>query len=274
MSEKVCERREVRLDALAPFRLRPSQTYQGERLEQLVSSIDRVGLMNAIIVRPIDGEKYEIICGHNRANAMRELGRDTILADVRDGLSDDEALELFYDSNLNQQSFSDWNYSQRIKAIQYTEVLIKENSQQGRRNDLVGNENSANENATCVQGRHKSEGKSRRSTTRDRMARRLGISTATLSKYRSIVKLPDKVIESIAQLLDEKKVTFEIAFIMSGLDLIDINEIVEEVKKSPDKKIDLARLKAFKKRGTEPGMMAVHSKFLVKELFISRSPSK
>ena len=36
---------------------------------------------------------------------MKELGRDTILADVRDGLSDDDAIELFYDNNLNQQSF-------------------------------------------------------------------------------------------------------------------------------------------------------------------------
>ncbi len=66
MSDRPLEYREVRLDSLISFRLQTSQTYQGERLEQLMSSIDRVGLMNAIIVRPLDEGKYEIICGHNR----------------------------------------------------------------------------------------------------------------------------------------------------------------------------------------------------------------
>lgn len=257
MSEKLCERREVRLDDLIPFQLRPSQTYQGERLEQLVNSIDRVGLMNAIIVRPIDGGKYEIICGHNRSNAMRELGRDTILADVRDGLSDDEALELFYDSNLNQQSFSDWNYSQRIKAIQYTETLIKENSQQGRRNDLVGNENEEADAETCVQSRHKSGGRSRRSTTRDRMARRLGISTATLSKYRSIVKLDDSIIEALARMLDEKQITFEVAYRLSRFNGKDVKMLVEFIEKASDRKVDLVKLKELfaQRKGPSEGNM-------------------
>lgn len=271
MSEELRKSVEVRLEDLVRFTLQPSQEYQGDRLEELMNSIERLGLMTPIIVRPVDGEKYEIICGHNRANAMRRLGRNTILADVRDGLSDDKALELFYDSNLNQQSFSDWNYSQKIKAIQYTERLIRENSQQGKRSDLTG---EATEEGTSVQGRHKSEGKSRRSTTRDRMARRLGISTATLSKYRSIVRLSDELIESIARRLDEKIITFEVASIMSGLSPIDIKMIIREADRLPDKKIDPARLKAFKKRGTAPGTSPVFSKELVKELFVPRNPSK
>lgn len=136
MDERLHKVREVRLDNLIPFQLHPALTYQGERLEQLAHSIERVGLMNPIIVRLIDDGKYEIICGHNRANAMRKLDRDVILADVWEELSDDDATQLFYDSNLTQQSFSDWNYSQKIEAIKYIEKMIKENSQQGRRNDL------------------------------------------------------------------------------------------------------------------------------------------
>lgn len=274
MSEKLCERREVRLDDLIPFQLRPSsQTYQGERLEQLVSSIDRVGLMNAIIVRPIDGGKYEIICGHNRFNAMRELGRDTTLADVRDGLSDDEALELFYDSNLNQQSFSDWNYSQRINAIQYTETLIKENSQQGRRNDLVGNENEATEIETCVQSRHKSGGRSRRSTTRDRMARRLGISTATLSKYRSIVKLDDAVIEALARMLDKKQITFEVAYRLSRFNDKDVKRLVEFIEEASDRKVDLVKLKelfAQRKGSSKENMIPMLAQDMMNEILMPK----
>lgn len=237
------EIKEVRIGDLIPFQLQSSQTYHGERLEQLASSINNVGLMTPIIVRPVEGGKYEIICGHNRTNAMRELGRDTISADVREDLSDDEALGLFYDSNLNQQSFSDWNYSQKIKAIQYTETLIKKNSQQGKRSDLLEKKDTTTDGETSVQGGHKSEEKSRRNTTRDRMARRMGIATATLSKYRSIIKLPDNLIEVLAQLLDEKEITFEAAYRMSGLKPHAVEWLVKHVGRSSSMKIDLAKLK-------------------------------
>ena len=237
------EIKEVRIGDLIPFQLQSSQTYHGERLEQLASSINNVGLMTPIIVRPVEGGKYEIICGHNRTNAMRELGRDTISADVREDLSDDEALGLFYDSNLNQQSFSDWNYTQKIKAIQYTESLIKKNSQQGKRSDLLEKKDTTTDGETSVQGGHKSEEKSRRNTTRDRMARRMGIATATLSKYRSIIKLPDDLIEVLAQLLDEKEITFEAAYRMSGLKPHAVEWLVKHVGRSSSMKIDLAKLK-------------------------------
>lgn len=283
MNEELQKTKEIRLDDLIPFQLRFSQRYEGERLDHLVNSIERVGLMSPIIVRPAGDGKYEIICGHNRTDAMRKLGRDVILADVREGLSDDEALELFYDSNLNQQSFSDWSYSQRIKAIQYTEILIGKNSQQGKRSDLVEKKDATTDRDTSVQDRHKSEetsvqsrhksdGKSRRSTTRDRMARRLGIATATLSKYRSIIKLPDDLIESLARLLDEKQITFETAYRMSGLTEFDVRVLVDHIQKSPDKKIDLVRLKAFcaKRKEIQDGSLPVLSKTALKELLIPK----
>ena len=132
MNQEHHEVMEIKLDDLIPFQHRFSQSYQGDRLNELASSIERDGLLDPIIVRPIDGAKYEILCGHNRVNAMRKLGRDVIHAKVMEGLSDEEAIGIFYDSNLNQQSFSDWSYPQKIKAIQYIDTLIKENSQQGK----------------------------------------------------------------------------------------------------------------------------------------------
>lgn len=81
----------------------------------------------------------EIICDHNRAKVVSSLGHDTIRADVRYGVSDDEALELFYDSNLNQQSFSDWSYLQEFDAVKYIDTLIRQSSRQGERNDFKKN---------------------------------------------------------------------------------------------------------------------------------------
>lgn len=248
MDQKHHEVMELKLDDLISFQLQPTRTYQGERLKQFARAIEREGLLDSIIVRPTNGGKYEIICGHNRVAAMKKLGRDVIRAEVWEGLSDDEAIELFYDSNLNQQSFSDWSYSQKIKAIQYIDTLIKENSQQGKRYDLA-KQDAVTENGTSVHSRHKSDKSSRRSTTRDRMSRRLGIATATLSKYRKIIQLPDDLLEVMARMLDEKKISLEAAYRMTGLSHNEIEWLLEYVDESPDKKIDMARLKELATRG-------------------------
>lgn len=287
MNERLQETKEIRLDDLIPFQLRSSQPYEGARLKQLMSSIKRLGLQSPITVRPTDDGRYEIICGHNRVNAVRELGRDVILAKVYEGLSNDEALELYYDTNLNQQSFSDWNYSQRIKAIQYTETLIKKEGQQGKRSDLAEKKNAIIDEETSVQdghkfeetsvqSRHKSDGKSRRSTTRDRMARNMGIATATLSKYRSIIKLPEDLIEALARLLDEKEITFEAAYRMSGLKPSEIRKLVKHIENSLDKKIDIVKLKDLCRRskGTGEDITRMLSNDELKSVLVPKNPNQ
>ncbi len=268
MIEKSSEMREVNIGDLIHFSPRSSQVYQGERLKQLMSSIERVGLMNPIVVRPVAEGKYEIICGHNRARAMEALGRDVICAEVRTGITDNEALELFYDSNLNQQTFSDWNYLQKIEAIKYTEKMIKINSQQGKRTDLHKDEEPGD--GTSVQCRQKSSDQCKKGTTRDKMARRLGIATATLSRYRSIIKLPDDVIDSIARLLDEKKITFEAAYRMSGLRPHEIKVLFGYINMSPDKKIDMVKLRALGARGKGVDVVPMLSRDELKEVLIPR----
>ena len=90
------EIREINIEDLVPFKYHSGQMYEGERLKQLMDSIENLGLASPIIVRPVDNGKYEIICGHNRAKAVKTLGHNIISADIRYGLSDDKALKLFY----------------------------------------------------------------------------------------------------------------------------------------------------------------------------------
>ena len=236
-----------------------------------MDSIERLGLMTPIIVRPVDNGKYEIICGHNRTKAMKALGYIVIRANVRYGLTDEEALKLFYESNLNQQSFSDWSYSQKIEAVKYCDKIIKETSQQGKRTDLEKEHIANSGNETCVQGRQKLERNiAKRSTSRDKMARRLGISTATLSKFRRIIKLPDDLISSLAQLLDEKKITFEAAYRISNMREVDIKLLMEGITKYPDRKLDLKKLKELptKKADKDSDKMYPISKERVWEVLI------
>ena len=248
------EMKDIRLEDLIPFKGHSGRTYEGERLQQLMDSIEKTGLISPIIVRPADGGKYEIICGHNRAKAAEALGHGIIRAEIRYGISDEEALEMFYDSNLYQQSFSDWGYAQRLEAVKYIETLIKKGSRQGRRTDLEKGSATGTGDGTCVQSRHKLDKDGKRDTIRDKMSIRLGISTATLSKYRRIIKLPDNLIQSIAQLLDGKRITFKAAYIMSNMRDRDITCLIEGLEQSPDKIIDLEKLRELPHRNDEkPG---------------------
>ena len=265
------EIKEIRLDLLVPFKMHSGQMYEGERLQQMMNSIKQSGVISPIIVRPVDSGKYEIICGHNRTKAVKELGYDSILADIRYELSDDEAVRLYYDSNLNQQSFSDWSYSQRIEAVKYFEKYMKKNSRQGKRTDLETKNCEKQEDETYVQSRQKLDGKSKRTTTRDKMARSLGISTATLSKYRSIVKLSDDLIQSIVRLLDEKRITFEAAYRISGLNKCDITLLVKYIDEASGKKIDMNKLKQLCARRKGNELFSVLSRIEVKDILIQEN---
>lgn len=268
---------EIKLEDLVSFGRNDPPTYQGERLEQFMNSIEKSGLINPIIVRPVADGKYEILCGHNRVKAMRKLGRDVIPAIVKNGLSDDEAIEFFYDSNLNQQSFFDWSYSQKIEAVKYLEKLIKANSHQGKRTDLdeKKGEDAEGGTGTSVYSRQKLNENVKRDTTRDKMARRLGISTATLSKYRSIIKLPDDLIESIARLLDQKRISFEAAYRISMLRAIDIKMLVESMDNGVSKKIDMDKLKelCIKNKKREPNSIQPISRSVIESILISKAGS-
>ncbi len=261
------EIRKIKIKDLISYHNHSFQTYHGERLKQLMDSIERLGQMNPIIVRAVRDEKYEIICGHNRVEAMKELGCDTIMADVRYELSDEAAEELYYDSNLNQQSFNDWSYSEKIKAVKYYEKIIRKNSQQGKRTDLERKQ--LKENETYVQSRQKLAAIPKRSTTRDRMANSLGIAPATFSKYRRIIKISDKLLESIALMLDQKKITFETAYRISGWEERDIELFVEYIDNFSNMKIDMDKFRGLCARRKEMEVLAPLSKTEFKEILIS-----
>lgn len=255
--------KEISLDLLQPFSKYIGRTCEGKRLQEFMRSIEEQGLQTPIIVRPIGDDKYEIIAGHNRVKVMKELGRSTIMAKIEYELSDDEALAIFYDTNLNQQSFSDWNYAQRIEAVKYSEKMMNEYSQQGKRTDLRRKEKTTE--GTSVQTRHKSDQNGKRATTRDKMANRMGISTATFSKYRRIIKLPDELLDPLVQLLDEKKISFEMAYIIANKRELEIKMFIEYIDKYPDSKIDLDSLKNLPHKNDQ---FAPKSKEQVKEVFI------
>lgn len=74
-------------------------------MEALRESIGRFGILNPIIVRPKMEGYYEIVSGHRRCEAARQLGFTKVPVLIR-VLSDDEAILEMVDSNVQREQIS------------------------------------------------------------------------------------------------------------------------------------------------------------------------
>lgn len=108
----------------------PFQVKDDDSMAQLVSSIEMNGVLNPVILRRKEGDRYEIIAGHRRKYACSKLDIKLIPAIVRE-LSRDEAVIEMVDSNIHREHILP---SEKAKAYQMKMNAIK---QQGKRNDLT-----------------------------------------------------------------------------------------------------------------------------------------
>lgn len=94
-----------------------------EEFAQLRENLRENALIEPIIVRRIDDEKFEVITGHNRVAAFRELARDTIPGIVRDLDPVRADINAFY-SNLLHPDLTDFEKYLGFKMISEHEGLI------------------------------------------------------------------------------------------------------------------------------------------------------
>ncbi|WP_299529629.1 ParB/RepB/Spo0J family partition protein [uncultured Streptomyces sp.] len=83
---------ELLLDSITPNPRQPREVFDEDALAELVTSIKEVGLLQPVVVRKVDQDRYELIMGERRWRACREAGLDRIPTIVRD--TDDEKLLL------------------------------------------------------------------------------------------------------------------------------------------------------------------------------------
>lgn len=74
---------EIALDKLEPGRHQPRRHFDDEALTELAASISAQGVVQPIVVRPLDGDRYEIVAGERRWRAAQRAGLKSIPAVVR-----------------------------------------------------------------------------------------------------------------------------------------------------------------------------------------------
>lgn len=104
----------LRLDQIIPAEGQPRKTFHQQSLEELAQSISERGVLEPIVVRPLQSGKYEIIMGERRWRASGIAGKETIPAIVRD-VSDEDAK---VDALLENFQREDLNPVERAQAIQ------------------------------------------------------------------------------------------------------------------------------------------------------------
>ena len=91
---------QISLAHIVPSPLQPRREFQREALEELVDSIRQRGIIQPLIVRPVNG-RFELIAGERRWRAAKEVGLAEAPAIVRQA-TDLEVLELSLIENLQR----------------------------------------------------------------------------------------------------------------------------------------------------------------------------
>jgi len=107
----------VPLELIQRGKYQPRRDIQSEALEELAASIKAQGVMQPIVIRPIDDERYEIIAGERRWRAAQLAGLDTIPALVKD-VPDEAAIAMALIENIQREDLNPIEEAFALKRLQ------------------------------------------------------------------------------------------------------------------------------------------------------------
>ena len=100
--KKLTQAEYLPVDKLKPFEGHPFYVKDDDDMEQLTESIRSQGVLNPIMVRPLDSGEYEVISGHRRLHACKKAGIEMIPAFIY-SMDRSEAVVAMVDSNLHRE---------------------------------------------------------------------------------------------------------------------------------------------------------------------------
>ena len=97
--------REIAVSSIVPNAHQPRASFDEEPLDALADSIGRVGVLQPVLVRQIESDRFELIAGERRWRAAKRAGLQTIPALVR-SVADQESLEEALVENLHREDLN------------------------------------------------------------------------------------------------------------------------------------------------------------------------
>ena len=125
---------------IRPGRYQPRTKMDQQALAELAASIRSQGLMQPLLVRPVDRDRYELVAGERRWRAAQMAGLDEVPALVRE-VPDDAALAMSLIENIQRENL---NPMEEAAGVQRLVDEFKMTHEQAA--DAVGRSRSATTN--------------------------------------------------------------------------------------------------------------------------------
>ena len=139
----------IKIEDLVPFKDHPYKVIENESMIELTDSISEHGILNPLLVRPLEGEdgKYEIISGHRRFFAAQKLGMKKLPCTVH-FIDRDAATVMMVDSNCQRTELLPSEkakaYKMKVEALSHqgkTSGPMVPNTDKARTTAEVGSQN-------------------------------------------------------------------------------------------------------------------------------------
>lgn len=213
--------REIPTEKLHPFSGHTFKVTRNTDFESTVDSVREHGIIIPLVVRPhpvLDGE-YEIIAGHRRCAAAKEVALKTVPCLVLN-ISDAEAKKDMVESNIQRP---EWLPSEKAQSYRLWMDAVREEGgiRAGRPASGIGETSIRASEVAC---------------------KRFGISARTLDMY---VKLNDCV-DAILTLCDEGRITVTAAYQLAFLTDAQQMEVAQKLLTDTDHTLTEAEAKAIR----------------------------
>ncbi len=228
---------QIPLSEIRPFKNHPFKVLDDELMQQTIDSIMQVGVLNPAIIRPDPEGGYEMVAGHRRLHAADLAGLKNIPAIVRN-LTDDEAVILMVDSNLQRETISPMEraqaYRMKLEALKH----------QGKRMDLKGKTTS---------------GQLVQKSSLDQVSEESGDSVKQVQRYIRLTELLPEIQEKV----DSKEISFTPAVEISYLSADEQKQFLDamEYSQNTPSLSQAQRLKKLSREGkcTKDAMFSIMS---------------
>lgn len=215
---------DIPLTEISEFPNHPFKVRMDENMQEMVDSVRQYGVLVPALVRPKSEGGYEMVAGHRRMKASELAGNATISCIVRD-LSDDEAIIVMVDSNLQREkllpSEKAFAYKMKLDAMR----------RQGLRTDL-----------TSAPVEPKSHSRSN-----EELAAQSPDSRAQIQRYIRLTHL----IPELLEMVDENKIAMRPAVELSYLTEREQQELCStmECEECTPSHVQAIKLRDFSKEG-------------------------
>ncbi|MBN2489521.1 MAG: ParB/RepB/Spo0J family partition protein [Planctomycetes bacterium] len=117
--------RHISIDRIAPNPNQPRGRVGDDSIQELAASIQEAGLMQPLVVRPVDAGLYELVAGERRLRACRLLGWAEVPAVVRE-VESSRMLELALIENIQRKDLNPIECARALREMMDTLQLTQE----------------------------------------------------------------------------------------------------------------------------------------------------